>query len=61
MIGNIKNGFSLKKKIISLRTSVGDLRPMDILTGKRAVEVTGVVGANPASWHFRSKSKDCFV
>jgi hypothetical protein len=33
--------------------SVGDLRPIDILTGERAVEVTGVVGKSPALWLFR--------
>ena len=42
------------KIIISLRKSVGDLRPIDILTGETAVEVTGLVGANPALWYFRS-------
>ena len=27
--------------------------PIDILTGERAVEVTGVVGVSPALWYFR--------
>ena len=31
------------RKIISLHKSVGDLRPIDILTGEIAVEVTGVL------------------
>jgi hypothetical protein len=29
------------------------LRPIDILTGEIAVEVTGVVGASPALWLFK--------
>jgi hypothetical protein len=33
--------------------TVGDLRPIDILTGERAVEVTGVVAKSPALWLFR--------
>jgi hypothetical protein len=45
-------GFPLRK-IISLRKLVSDLRPIDILTGEIAVEVTGVVGVSPALWYFR--------
>ena len=33
---------------------MSDLRPIDILTGEIAVEVTGVVGVSPALWYFRS-------
>jgi hypothetical protein len=29
------------------------LRPIDILTGEIAIEVTGVVGVSPALWYFR--------
>ena len=29
------------------------MRPIDILTGEIAVEVTGVVGVSPALWYFR--------
>jgi hypothetical protein len=36
------------RKIISLCKLVSDLRPIDILTGEIAVEVTGVVGVSPA-------------
>ena len=32
---------------------MSDLRPIDILTGEIAIEVTGVVGASPALWYFR--------
>ena len=45
-------GFPLRK-IISLRKLVSDLRPIDILTGEIAIEVTGVVGVSPALWYFR--------
>ena len=38
---------------MSLRKLVSDLRPIDILTGEIAVEVTGVVGVSPALWYFR--------
>ena len=41
------------RKIISLRKLVSDLRPIDILTGEIAIEVTGVVGVSPALWYFR--------
>jgi hypothetical protein len=47
-----KMGFPWKK-IISLRNLVSDLRPIDMLTGEIAVEVTGVVGVSPALWYFR--------
>ena len=40
------------KKSISLRKLVSDLRPIDILTGEIAIEVTGVVGVSPALWYF---------
>jgi hypothetical protein len=30
------------------------LRPIDILTGETAVEVTGVVEVSPALWYFKS-------
>jgi hypothetical protein len=37
-----------------MKTSVLlDLRPIDILTGEIAIEVTGVVGVSPALWYFR--------
>jgi hypothetical protein len=36
-----------------LRKLVSDLRPIDILTGEIAIEVTGVVGVSPALWYFR--------
>jgi hypothetical protein len=39
--------------IISLRKLVSDLRPIDILSGEIAIEVTGVVGVSPALWYFR--------
>ena len=29
------------------------MRPIDILTGEIAIEVTGVVGVSPALWYFR--------
>jgi hypothetical protein len=29
------------------------LRPIDILTGEIAIEVTGVVGVSPALWYFK--------
>jgi hypothetical protein len=29
------------------------LRPIDILTGEIAIEVTGVIGVSPALWYFR--------
>jgi hypothetical protein len=38
---------------ISLCKLVSDLRPIDILTGEIAIEVTGVVGVSPALWYFR--------
>ena len=41
------------RKIISLRKLVSDLRPIDILTGEIAIEVTGVVEVSPALWYFR--------
>jgi hypothetical protein len=40
--------------VTSLCKSVGDLRPIDILTGETAVEVTGVVEVSPALWYFKS-------
>jgi hypothetical protein len=47
-----KTGFPYRK-IISLRKVVSDLRPIDILTGELAIEVTGLVGVSPALWYFR--------
>jgi hypothetical protein len=41
------------RKIISLRKLVSDVRPIDILTGEIAVEVTGIVGVSPFLWYFR--------
>ena len=41
------------KKWIFLCKLVSDLRPIDILTGEIAVEVTGVVGESPALWYSR--------
>jgi hypothetical protein len=38
-------------KIISLRKLVSNLRPIDMLTGEIAVEMTGVVGVSPALCH----------
>ena len=38
---------------MSIRKLVIDLRPIDILTGEIAIEVTGVVGVSPALWYFR--------
>jgi hypothetical protein len=35
---------------------VSDLRPIDILTGEIAIEVTGVVGVSPALWYFRYRA-----
>jgi hypothetical protein len=40
-------------QIISLHKLVSDLHPIDILTGKIEIEVTGVVGVSPALWYFR--------
>ena len=40
-----KTGFPWRK-IISLCKSVGDLRPIDILTGEITIEVTGIVGVS---------------
>ena len=53
MVGMYKKRMFLEKKIISLRKSVGDLCPIEILTGEIAVEVTGVVGVSPVLWYFR--------
>ena len=49
----LENGGVDGRKIISLRKLVSDLRPIDILTGAIAFEVTGVVGVSPALWYFR--------
>jgi hypothetical protein len=51
-VKNMLAGFPWRK-IISLRKLVSDLRPIDILTGEIAIEVTGVVGVSPALWYFR--------
>ena len=48
MVGRYKNTGLPWRKIISLCKLVSDLRPIDILTGEIAVEVTGVVGVSPA-------------
>ena len=53
MVGRYKKTCFPWRKIISLRKLVSDLRPIDILTGEIAIEVTGVVGVNPALWYFR--------
>jgi hypothetical protein len=45
------------RKIIPLRKLVSDLRPIDILTGVIAIEVTGVVGVSPALWYFNCLTK----
>ena len=53
MIGNIKNGFSLKKNHLTTQISrrFASYRHFD---GEMAVELTGLVGENPALWYFRS-------
>jgi hypothetical protein len=38
---------------VILMTCLSDLRPIDILTGEIAIEVTGVVGVSPALWYVR--------
>jgi hypothetical protein len=53
MVGRYKKTGFPRRKIISLRKLVSDLRPIDILTGEIAIEVTGVVGVSPALWYFR--------
>ena len=53
MVGRYKKRVFLEEKIISLRKLVSDLRPIDILTGEIAIEVTGVVGVSAALWYFR--------
>jgi hypothetical protein len=53
-IGHVKpSAFRSFSGIISLRKLVSDLRPIDILIGEIAVEVTGVVGVSPFLWYFR--------
>ena len=46
---------------MSLRKLVRDLRPIDILTGEIAIEVTGVVGVSPALWYFRYIASICLT
>jgi hypothetical protein len=53
MVGRYKKTGLPWRKIISLRKLVSDLRPIDILTGEIAVEVTGVVGMSPPLWYFK--------
>ena len=47
MVGRYKKRVFLEEKNISLRKLVSELRPIDILTGEIAIEVTGVVGVSP--------------
>jgi hypothetical protein len=46
----LKAGLTPTTPVTSL---VSDLRPIDILTGEIAIEVTGVVGVSPALRYFR--------
>jgi hypothetical protein len=53
-IWNAGFNYTFGRKIISLRKLLSDLRPIDILTGEIAVEVTRVVEVSPALWYFKS-------
>ena len=48
MVGRYKKRIFLEGKSLLKSKLVGDLRPIDILTGEIAVEVTGVAGVSPA-------------
>jgi hypothetical protein len=50
-MAKIRENKYIHKEFSKLATC--DLRPIDILTGEIAIEVTGIVGVSPALWYFR--------